>query len=132
MHSVSFSTFVQLPPRIAKAFFGRVPSWFDRVLFALAHGLIRFVYRLVPDSARLLTAYLRMRDRLLGPRNALARLATRASAGGVSALLDAAMPPRDPVVARARVAELRARSAPVDRVRGSPLEVGGGGRTRSG
>ena len=121
---VWWSTMVQLPPRIAKQFMGRVPSWFDRLLFALFHGFVRFVYRLTPGHWRFLTAYWRMRDRVDGPRWIGARAVTAAAAAFSNAFLDMAMPPRDAEQTRAKVAEMRSKRVVFDKVVDSPIKVG--------
>jgi uncharacterized protein (DUF2236 family) len=120
-----WSTAVQLPPRIAKQFYGRIPSWFDRVLFALFHAQIRFIYRITPTSFRYLSAYLRMRDRILGDRWIGSRILSRISAVFTNKFLDMAMPPRDPVEARRKVAELRETRVEFENVKGSPIKVRG-------
>jgi len=99
---VWWTTFVTMPPKLGSQFYGRSVSWFDKVLFALWTGLVRFVYRLLPKSFRQLAAYTQYRKRTRGlwpHESALAYV----SATATNVLLDQAMPERDPEVARVHV-----------------------------
>mmetsp|Transcript_14122 Transcript_14122/g.23084 ORF Transcript_14122/g.23084 Transcript_14122/m.23084 type:complete len:348 (+) Transcript_14122:191-1234(+) len=54
---VRWLTFVMLPDRVGRGFYGRVPSLVEQAIWCLVFGLIRFVYRLLPVSFRWLSAY---------------------------------------------------------------------------
>jgi uncharacterized protein (DUF2236 family) len=100
---IFWNTFCSLPPKIARQFYGRDVSWMDYVLYAFWNGLVRFVYRLLPLSFRRLSAYMRYEDRVGGGLWFYERWLGAASARIVNRVLDTAMPPRDPVVAREQV-----------------------------
>jgi len=107
LNVVRYSSWVQLPPPLAKKFNGRAPDTRDYMLFSLFHGAIRFVYRITPGSCRYLSGYWKMHDRIRGDRSLASRMVSRLSAMVANMVLSLAMPSRDPVESRNRVVEKR-------------------------
>jgi uncharacterized protein (DUF2236 family) len=54
---LSWQTYITLPPRLGESFYGRRYTEFDLIMYSLLVGWNRFLYRLLPDWLRCLTAY---------------------------------------------------------------------------
>ena len=94
MGSLRRSARVLLPPPVSRGFYGGSVSKVARVRACAGLGVCRFLYRLLPLSARALTPYLAMERRNGRRRGPLSTLLARASAAAASAFLRLAMPPR--------------------------------------
>lgn len=93
---VRWLTFIQLPRKLRIGLYGRTCGTFEIFCASLVLGFFRFVYRMLPFSARWLTAYHSMQDRLGNPLSQTGYVLSRISAAFASALLRRVMPTREP------------------------------------
>lgn len=120
---IRWSTIVSCPPRIAKQYYGRSANTVDKLVYAILHGIIRFVYRLTPGSWRFLSAYWRMIDRTNHQRWFFQKWTSNAAAAFTNMLLKGLMPVRDPEETMKQVTERRKASVLFTKVPNSPVKI---------